>query len=147
MIEDRLLTIRELADKLGTTKNKVAYQVRKLGDEGVEIIDGIKHLTPHIQILIEKEINQLESDELINKNQDVNGNESSSNDALVIEILRQRVESLESEIDTIGSQLQVKDKQIDQLHTIIASQSQQLNTQLLEYEDNSKGWFKRLFGK
>lgn len=142
-----MLTIRELADKLGTTKNKVAYQVRKLGDEGVEFIDGIKHLTPYIQELIEKEIKQLESDQPINSNQDLNGNESISNDALVIEILRQRIESLESEIDTIGRQLQVKDKQIDQLHTIIASQSQQLNTQLLEYEDNSKGWFKRLFRK
>lgn len=147
MAENRFLTIRELAEKIGTTKNRVAYQVRKLGDEGVEIIDGVKHLSSRVQELVEKEINQLESDEISDNNQGVNDKNTNSNDAMVIEVLRQRIESLESDIDIIESQLKVKDKQIDQLHTIIASQSQQLNVQLLEYEDSSKSWWKRLFSK
>lgn len=147
MIDDDFLTIRQLADKLETTKNKVAYQVRKIDDEHIKIINGTKYLNKYAQEVIIKEIKQLENDELNTINQSENEDKSSSDDALVFEILQERIESLEDKIVGLEEQLKTKDRQIDQLHTIIASQSHQLNIQLLEHEESSKSWWQRLFGK
>lgn len=140
MLEGDLKTIKELADTLNTTKNRVAYQVRKLPDDGVEIVDGIKYLTQQSQITIIKAIEKLDSVEL-NSDKETETTIKSDNFEEVIEALNQQITLLQE-------QLYTKDKQIDQLHTIIATQSQRLNTKLLEKEkDNSKSWWRRLFGK
>lgn len=140
MINDDLMTIKELAEKLDTTKNKVAYQVRKLDVENIEIIKGTQYLNKQAQSIISDAIKQLNSDELNSDKQ----HESVANDAIVIDLLKQRINSLESNIESLNSHLQAKDKQINQLHTIIATQSQQTNIKALEHE-NSKKWWQRIF--
>lgn len=147
MVDDDFITVRQLADRLDTTKNKVAYQVRKISSEHVKMINGIKYLSKHAQELVSKEIKQLESDELNTLNQGVSEADPNTKDAIVIEIQQRRVESLENQIAGLEEHLKTKDRQIDQLHTIIANQSQQLNMQLLEYEEGSKSWWRRLFSK
>lgn len=39
------MTIKQLADQLGVTKDQVRYRVRKMGVESVELIDGVYHLS------------------------------------------------------------------------------------------------------
>lgn len=99
-----------------------------------------KYLTKQSQITIIKAIEKLDGVEL-NSDKETETTIKSDNFEEVIEALNQQITLLQE-------QLYTKDKQIDQLHTIIATQSQRLNTKLLEKEkDNSKSWWRRLFKK
>lgn len=138
MLEGDLKTIKELADMLNTTKNRVAYQVRKLPADGVKMVEGVKYLTKQSQITITKAIEKLDGVEL-NSNKQAETTIKIDNVEEIIEILNQQ-------IDLLQEQVYMKDKQIDQLHTIIATQSQRLNTKFIEKE-NSTPWWRRLFKK
>lgn len=140
MIADNLMTVKQLADKLGTTKNRVAYQVRKVADEHIRLIDGVQYLSKQAQEQIIEAIKQLNSTESTDDKQQSAVEQSADNDA--IKLLKQRIESLETLTETLQAQLRqldgqlsAKDAQINQLHTIIATQAQQAG-RMIEHDAN-----------
>lgn len=153
MIEGDLKTIKELADKLNTTKNRVAYQVRKVADDNIRLIDGVQYLNKQAQQQVIDAIKQLNIDDSAGSEQQSTVEQTADNDA--IKLLKQRIESLETLIETLQAQLRqldgqlsAKDAQINQLHTIIATQAQQAGVKQLANNDAKRSSFwQRLFNK
>lgn len=159
VINDDLITVKQLADKLGTTKNRVAYQARKVADDNISLIDGVQHLNKQAQQQVIDAIKQLDIDDSADSKQGSTAEQSADNDA--IKLLQQRIEGLEALRETLEAQLRqrdaqldAKDVQINQLHTIIATQAQQqgrmiehdANAELMETQ-TKKSWWQRLFSQ
>lgn len=141
MITDDLMTVKQLADKLNITKNRVAYQVRKIADDNIRLIDGVQYLDKQAQQQVIDAIKQLNIDDSADSEQQSTVEQSVDNDA--IRLLQQRIESLETLRETLQAQLKqrdgqlsAKDAQINQLHTIIATQAQQAG-RLIEHDANA----------
>lgn len=141
MITDDLMTVKQLADKLNTTKNRVAYQVRKVADDNIQLVDGVQYLNKQAQQQVIDAIKQLNIDDSADSEQQSTVEQSADNDA--IRLLQQRIESLETLTETLQAQLKqrdgqldAKDAQINQLHTIIATQAQQAG-RLIEHDANA----------
>ena len=154
MITDELMTVKQLAEKLETTKNRVAYQVRKVPDDNIQLIDGVQYLNKQAQEQVISAINQLNSTESIADKQTSTVYQSVNNDA--VELLKQRIntletltESLQAQLRQLDGQLGTKDAQINQLHTIIATQAQQAGgVKQLENNDAKRhSFWERLFKK
>lgn len=157
MITDELVTVKQLADKLDITKNRVAYQVRKVADDNIRLINGVQYLNKQAQQQVIDAIKQLNIDDLADSEQQSTVEQTADNDA--IKLLKQRIESLETLRETLQAQLKqrdgqldAKDAQINQLHTIIATQAQQAG-RLIEHDANGdnakqvqrKSFWHRLF--
>lgn len=141
VITDDLMTVKQLADELNTTKNRVAYQVRKMADDNIRLIDGVQYLDKQAQQQVIDAIKQLNIDDSADSEQQSTVEQSADNDA--IKLLKQRIESLEALTETLQAQLKqrdgqldAKDAQINQLHTIIATQAQQAG-RLIEHDANA----------
>lgn len=141
MITDELVTVKQLADKLDITKNRVAYQVRKVADDNIRLINGVQYLNKQAQQQVIDAIKQLNIDDLADSEQQSTVEQSVDNDA--IKLLKQRIDSLEALRETLQAQLKqrdgqlsAKDAQINQLHTIIATQAQQAG-RLIEHDANA----------
>lgn len=104
-----MLTIKELADSLNLPKSKINYQVSKLDNDYIVVLNGIKHLTKDGQILIKQSLGL----------HDVF--EDSSN-------LNSNLDDFEQLFKHFESQLNAKNQQIDKLHTLL-DQQQQLTLQ------------------
>ena len=157
MITDELVTVKQLADKLDITKNRVAYQVRKVADDNIRLINGVQYLNKQAQQQVIDAIKQLNIDDLADSEQQSTVEQSVDNDA--IKLLKQRIDSLEALRETLQAQLKQRDRQLDakdaqinQLHTIIATQAQQAG-KLIEHDANAdndkqvqrKSFWHRLF--
>lgn len=153
MITDGLVTVKQLADNLGITKNRVAYQVRKVSNDNIQLVDGVQYLNKQAQEQVINAINQLNSAESIDDKQQSTVDQSSDNDA--VHLLNQRIKSLETltealqvQLEKLDKQLSAKDAQINQLHTIIATQAQQAGVKQLANNDAKRSSFwQRLFNK
>lgn len=153
MITDGLVTVKQLADNLGITKNRVAYQVRKVSNDNIQLVDGVQYLNKQAQEQVINAINQLNSAESIDDKQQSTVEQSSDNDA--VHLLNQRIKSLETltealqvQLEKLDKQLSAKDAQINQLHTIIATQAQQAGVKQLANNDAKRSSFwQRLFNK
>ena len=152
VITDDLMTVKELADKLDTTKNRVAYQVRKVADDNIKLIDGVQYLNKQAQDQVINAIKQLDIEQSADIKQEETQEKSDNN--TVINLLKQRIESLEILTETLQAQLEqrddqlsAKDTQINQLHTIIATQAQQAGVKRLESDntDGKRSWWQRFF--
>lgn len=157
MITDELVTVKQLADKLDITKNRVAYQVRKVADDNIRLINGVQYLNKQAQQQVIDAIKQLNIDDLADSEQQSTVEQTADNDA--IKLLKQRIDSLEALRETLQAQLKQRDRQLDakdaqinQLHTIIATQAQQAG-KLIEHDANAdndkqvqrKSFWHRLF--
>ena len=162
MINTDLKTLKQLADELGVTKNKIAYQTRKLSDEEVVIIEGVKHLTKSAQVKIAEEINGLNDGFVGNKQEEEESLNTVKDDyikledsyKIQVELLNNQIEILNKHIEKLDNQIAEKDIQINQLHNLMAIQSQQSGQKSLEHEDDEnvtgevrKTWFQRVFKK
>lgn len=153
MITDGLVTVKQLADNLGITKNRVAYQVRKVSNDNIQLVDGVQYLNKQAQEQVINAINQLNSAESIDDKQQSTVEQSADNDA--VHLLNQRIKSLETltealqvQLEKLDKQLSAKDAQINQLHTIIATQAQQAGVKQLANNDAKRSFFwQRLFNK
>lgn len=114
MLDGDLKTIKELADMLDTTKNRVAYQVRKLPDDGVEIIDGVKYLTKQSQTAVIAAIKKLDGIDLNSIKQDETTSEI-DNSTRVVDVLNHQIELLQDQIQMLKDILKKKDERIDTL--------------------------------
>lgn len=153
MITDDLMTVKQLADKLNTTKNRVAYQVRKMADDNIRLIDGVQYLDKQAQQQVIDAIKQLNIDDSSVGKQQSSIEQHADNDA--IKLLKQRIESLETLRETLQAQLRqldgqlsAKDVQINQLHTIIATQAQQSGIKQIANDNSERtSFWKRLLKK
>jgi DNA-binding Lrp family transcriptional regulator len=125
-------TIKELADELNVSKDKVKYQVRKLPSEFTSKENGITHIKDiGIEVIRTK---------LFNK-------KTSELPSLY----------LEKELAFLQNELKDKNNQIEKLHQLLENQ-QVLNKQMLEEKQQlkiqvselttepKKSWFRKIFG-
>jgi predicted transcriptional regulator len=139
MIDEKkeLKTIKELADELNVSKDKVKYQVRKLPSEFTSKENGITYITSAgIEVI---------KGNIVGKTPYSKTSES-PNDYLV------------NQLAFFQKELEKKNNQIEKLHQLLENQ-QVLNKQTLEdkkqlelefsglKKEEPKGWFKRIFGK
>ena len=126
-------TIKELADELNVSKDKVKYQVRKLPSEFTSKENGITHIKDiGIEVIRTK---------LFNK-------KTSELPSLY----------LEKELAFLQNELKDKNNQIEKLHQLLENQ-QVLNKQMLEEKQQlkiqvselttepKKSWFRKIFGQ
>ena len=104
-----MLTIKELADSLDLPKSKINYQVSKLDSDYIVVLNGIKHLTKDGQNLIKQ---ALGVNDIFEDSSNLNSN----------------LDSFEQLFKHFESQLNAKNQQIDNLHTLL-DQQQQLTLQ------------------
>ena len=106
------MTIKELADELGVSKDKIKYRVGKLPSNYLVKKNGVTYLKSEgIQAIREQ----------VGENSPVN----SLGNYPPFTQYDKVVELLEKELDVLRSQLEEKDKQLEQAHKLI-DQEQQL---------------------
>jgi predicted transcriptional regulator len=101
-------TIKQIADQLGVTKDKVKYQVRKLPEEHVKKQEGITYITDAGVAIIKR----------LMRGKSSGGNSvQSSDDAIMTTIIT----ALTQQLAEKDKQLAEKDKQITQLTAALES--------------------------
>lgn len=145
-----LITFKQLADRLGVDKARINYQATKLDDDLIERIDGVKYLTTQAQQAITEAIKELDGS--LDTESDIEQTEAvDSSLQHKVDAQRDIIASKDDKIGMLQQQINIKDRQIDQLHTIIATQAQQLEIQLIETqkeinkESVKLSWWSRLF--
>ena len=138
MIDEKkeLKTIKELADELNVSKDKVKYQVRKLPSEFTSKENGITYITSAgIEVI---------KGNIVGKTPYSKTSES-PNDYLV------------NQLAFFQKELEKKNNQIEKLHQLLENQ-QVLNKQMLEEKQQlkiqvselttepKKSWFRKIFG-
>ena len=138
MIDEKkeLKTIKELADELNVSKDKVKYQVRKLPSEFTSKENGITYITSvGIEVI---------KGNIVGKTPYSKTSES-PNDYLV------------NQLAFFQKELEKKNNQIEKLHQLLENQ-QVLNKQMLEEKQQlkiqvselttepKKSWFRKIFG-
>lgn len=110
------MTIKELADELGVSKDKIKYRVGKLPSNYLVKKNGVTYLKSEgIQAIREQ----------VGENSPVNSLGKLPTDYPPFTQYEKVVELLEKELDVLRKQLEEKDKQLEQAHKLI-DQEQQL---------------------
>ncbi len=131
-----LLTVRQLADKLGVSKQTINNNVPP--GKKYKKINGMNYINTELALAIEKkiEVNRNKYNYENNALKEVNGYSSEKQELLLkneyIEILKEQIE--------------VKDKQIESYHEVISGLQQTL-LKLKQEKPKKKNWLQRLFKK
>ena len=141
------MTIKELADELGVSKDKIKYRVGKLPSNYLVKKNGVTYLKSEgIKAIREQVVGNSLGNSLGNFLEDYPP----------FTHYDKMIELLEKELDVLRKQLEEKDKQLDQLHKSL-DQSQQLQAMAeqrvklleqkeeIEEEPKKKHWWN--FGK
>ena len=147
------MTVTELSEAFGVTRQAMNNRIKKLSDEylakndrGVTIVneDGIKRLEKHYgKVILE---------DRTDKNQEA---EKNSVNIDFDKIITQLIEDKNTEISRLSDQIAMKDhqiaekdKQLDQQQQLTAKALTEREQTLLELEqEKSKGFFAKLFRK
>ena len=121
-MSDNLKTIRELADELGVSKNKIHYQVSKISSEYVVrnnsmkllTAEAVKQIKENLGIELNSSLNSKLNTVKHQENTDIKGNTSVEGDELN-STLNSYLNSLKHQIEYLESQNINKDEQIKSL--------------------------------
>lgn len=135
------MTIKQLADEFGVSKDKVKYQVRKLPSN---------YLGKKGNVTYVKEQGIIRLREIFEKNYLGNSLGKNGENYPDFTHYEKLIDMLEKELETLRGQLEEKDEQIKKAHTLL-DQEQQLRlaemTKQALLEEKPKGFWSRLLGK
>ena len=147
------MTVTELSEAFGVTRQAMNNRIKKLSDEclakndrGVTVVneDGIKRLEKHYgKVILE---------DRTDKNQEAEKNSVNIDfDKIITQLIKDKnteISRLSDQIAMKDHQIAEKDKQLDQQQQLTAKALTEREQTLLELEqEKSKGFFAKLFRK
>ena len=113
-----LITVKQLADKLGVPKSKVSYQSRKLDDSLILQQNGTNYLTERAQLLITQAIHDL------------------MNPPTAEDVEKKAAEEVETDTETVESNESEQSEQTEQADQTNSKQSEQTDETNPETEED-----------
>lgn len=115
-----LITVKQLADKLGVPKSKVSYQSRKLDDSLILQQNGTNYLTERAQLLITQAIHDL------------------MNPPTAEDVEKKAAEEVETDTETVESNESEQSEQTEQTDQTNSKQSEQTDETNPETEEDEE---------
>lgn len=115
-----LITVKQLADKLGVPKSKVSYQSRKLDDSLILQQNGTNYLTERAQLLITQAIHDL------------------MNPPTAEDVAEKATEEVETDTETVESNESEQSEQTEQTDQTNSKQSEQTDETNPETEEDEE---------
>ena len=113
-------TIKQIADELGVSKDKIKYQVGKLPAEMVVKSEGIAYITDNGIAIIKGLVMGKSTGEL-----------PSNKDERIITLLKENIKILQAQLEIKDRQFEVKDEQIKELNARLAEAHSIINNEQL----------------
>lgn len=115
-----LITVKQLADKLGVPKSKVSYQSRKLDDSLILQQNGTNYLTERAQLLITQAIHDL------------------MNPPTAEDVEKKAAEEVDIDTETVESNESEQTEQADQINSKQSDQTEQTDETNPETEEDEE---------
>ena len=115
-----LITVKQLADKLGVPKSKVSYQSRKLDDSLILQQNGTNYLTERAQLLITQAIHDL------------------MNPPTAEDVEKKAAEEVDTNTETVESDESEQTEQADQINSKQSDQTEQTDETNPETEEEEQ---------